>query len=233
MKNYKNILLIIVAFFAGTLATSFVFAHGGDINLIHACYKTNTGGSFRIVGPNDNCSTNETALDWPKTSGGGNNEFICIDCFAKDMLFRLNRQNFVGINLDSAIISGSFFINEDLTGASFKHTILYGVSGTGANFTDADLTDANARANFDNANLTRANLTNATMSNASFKGTNATNANFQNVDLSYAVFENANLIGATNMNTATATGVAWVNTTCPDGTNSDNNGNTCIGHLNP
>jgi hypothetical protein len=25
-------------------------------------------------------------------------------------------------------------------------------------------------------------------------------------------------------------GVIWNNTTCPDGTNSNNNGNTCVGH---
>ena len=30
---------------------------------------------------------------------------------------------------------------------------------------------------------------------------------------------------------ATLTGVHWSNTTCPDGTNSDNDGNTCVGHL--
>jgi hypothetical protein len=26
-------------------------------------------------------------------------------------------------------------------------------------------------------------------------------------------------------------GVSWGNTTCPDGTNSDNDGNNCLGHL--
>jgi hypothetical protein len=27
------------------------------------------------------------------------------------------------------------------------------------------------------------------------------------------------------------TGVTWSNTTCPDGTNSNNDGGTCTGHL--
>jgi hypothetical protein len=36
----------------------------------------------------------------------------------------------------------------------------------------------------------------------------------------------ADLRGATGLESAT-----WVNTICPDGTNSDNNGATCLGHL--
>jgi hypothetical protein len=30
---------------------------------------------------------------------------------------------------------------------------------------------------------------------------------------------------------ATLTGITWAQTTCPDGTNSNTNGYTCIGHL--
>lgn len=38
---------------------------------------------------------------------------------------------------------------------------------------------------------------------------------------------------ATGLNTSVLTGVIWNNTFCPDSTNSDNNGNTCVGHLTP
>ena len=38
----------------------------------------------------------------------------------------------------------------------------------------------------------------------------------------------ANLTGA-NLVFATVTGVVWGNTTCPDGSNSDTNGGTCVG----
>ena len=44
-------------------------------------------------------------------------------------------------------------------------------------------------------------------------------------DLGYA-----NLTGA-NMTGANLDGVRWINTTCPDGTNSDDNGNTCENNL--
>jgi hypothetical protein len=41
-------------------------AHGGDANRIHGCYKTepDSPGFVRIVGPNDTCKKNETAIDW-------------------------------------------------------------------------------------------------------------------------------------------------------------------------
>ncbi len=46
------------------LSLTWVFAHGGDVNLIHAC--VNDKGSVRIVDANDNCeaSKKETPLDW-------------------------------------------------------------------------------------------------------------------------------------------------------------------------
>ena len=34
-----------------------------------------------------------------------------------------------------------------------------------------------------------------------------------------------------NLTGADLTGVHWYDTTCPDGTNSDNNGNTCVSNL--
>jgi hypothetical protein len=81
MKHLKSFILIIFAFFAGTviaLGTTFVLAHGGDTNLVHACVRNNTilpgAANIRIVGANTNCNSNETALDWPKTAGSGSSE---------------------------------------------------------------------------------------------------------------------------------------------------------------
>ena len=42
-----------------------------------------------------------------------------------------------------------------------------------------------------------------------------------------AWFENSDLTGATY---AVPNGSYWFNTICPDGSNSDDNGNTCEGH---
>ena len=51
-------------------------------------------------------------------------------------------------------------------------------------------------------------------------GANLTNANF-----TCARLDDATLAGAI------VTGATWNDTTCPDGTNSNDHGNTCVGHL--
>ena len=55
------------------------------------------------------------------------------------------------------------------------------------------------------------------------------------MDLSNANLADANLYNAdlynANLNNAYLYGVNWDDTTCPDGTNSDNNGNTCVNNL--
>lgn len=54
---------VVVVVLAALLATSaLVLAHGGDGNLIHAC--VNPAGQLRIIGANDTCKSQETALDW-------------------------------------------------------------------------------------------------------------------------------------------------------------------------
>ncbi len=79
-------------------------------------------------------------------------------------------------------------------------------------------------------------LTNVDMSHDILGNANIQDSQFNGVDLSKAYvagymigdsFANANLTGSTwyNVNTASTT---WSNTICPDGTNSDNDGNTCI-----
>jgi hypothetical protein len=46
-------------------------------------------------------------------------------------------------------------------------------------------------------------------------------------------FTDANLQGASFEHRQSMSGSTWSNTICPDGTNSDNNGGTCMGHLTP
>lgn len=51
-----------------------------------------------------------------------------------------------------------------------------------------------------------------------------------NADLAGVNFTNTELNGA-NLTGANLTAVSWVNTTCPDQTNSDNDGGTCVNNL--
>jgi hypothetical protein len=60
-RNFKDIGIGIVV--GAALATVLgVAAHNGDTTKIHAC--VDPSGNLRIIGPDENCRRNETALDW-------------------------------------------------------------------------------------------------------------------------------------------------------------------------
>ena len=96
-----------------------------------------------------------------------------------------------------------------------------------------------------NTNLIGANLSNADLEQADMAYADLTNADLSNAKLYYAFLYGANLIGAdlsgaylfaANLQSASLigadlSGVNWSNTVCPDGTNSDDNGNTCANNL--
>lgn len=97
--------------------------------------------------------------------------------------------------------------------------------------------------NFSNANFSHAYMREATFG-TSDTPVNFTNANFSNANLSIVMsygennftganFTNANMMGWTTQLTPSSdnyTDAIWSNTICPDGTNSDTNSSTCIGH---
>jgi uncharacterized protein YjbI with pentapeptide repeats len=126
-------------------------------------------------------------------------------------------------NLSNANLSGGYFVGVSLVGAS-----LTGANLTNAVFTGADLTSANlSNSTFmGSTNFTNAILKNANLSNSNLKGANFTGANLSGANLS-----NSNLMGATGLKTATLTNVVWSKTACPDGSNSNQDGGTCVGHL--
>ena len=74
------------------------------------------------------------------------------------------------------------------------------------------------RINF--ANLSGINLSGVNLSGDVFFEDNLTGANLTNASL-----------GGADVKDATLAGVTWVFTTCPDETNSDHDGGTCVGHL--
>jgi len=61
-------------------------------------------------------------------------------------------------------------------------------------------------------------------------GCDLTGANLSGTNLGLADLANANLSLA-DLTNANLSRVSWAHTTCPDGTNSDDHGNTCDGHL--
>lgn len=238
----NNYLFPAVTFIVGILlATSiqFIYAHGGDTSLIHACIKSNNG-SVRIIGANDTCGNGETSLDWsiqgppgPAGPPGGGNfglPFMCYSCTLWP-----HADKFAGKDFSNAQIINSLFNNANLQGVIFKGGALHFTTFVNADLTNADLSDLRPSSfnHFGSSviDFPGANLTNANFSNDELDGVNFINAVLHNTNFTNAKFINADLTNATMMSTANLTGVTWSHTTCPDGTNSDNNGNTCIGHF--
>jgi hypothetical protein len=119
---------------------------------------------------------------------------------------------------DAYVCSG---VGADCSNPIVPYPDLYQCDLTGTTLSGADLTYACLNgAVLINANLFGAVLNNADLSNADLSG----------ADLSFADLPGANLTGA-NLNGAVLDNVIWWNTTCPDGTNSNDHGNTCVGHL--
>ncbi len=196
MTKLKILFVFCLAFLLGLFSrnlVTYVLAHGGDLNLIHACVRTSSG-AIRIVSPTTTCSSNETALDWRISPKPGT-----------ELPFIFNGNLTPG--MASKLIGG------DLSNAVIESSQLLGLSLSNTNFSSADL----------NSN---------TIEDTDFSGSNFTNANLTSSFLTNINFTDANLIGAVMTNT-TRTNIIWSNTTCPDGTNSNNNGGTCEGHLIP
>ncbi|MGB2278345.1 MAG: pentapeptide repeat-containing protein [Candidatus Poseidoniaceae archaeon] len=90
-----------------------------------------------------------------------------------------------------------------------------------ADLSSADLSDAYLWY----ADLTGVLLQETDLSGAYLWDTELSGANLSDADLSGAIMRYADLTGADLSN------VIWSNTICPDGTNSDNNGGTCVNNL--
>jgi hypothetical protein len=237
-----------------------VNAHGGDTSRIHACVgitastaKVVMGGReippstiVRIVGANDNCAANETPVDWsiqgPVGPGGFVTNMSGADLKNSDFRYR----DFSGAN-----VQGADFTYSNLQGVSFSNGNLSGTKFTSTNLKFANLSNTIlTNTDFEGAFLDNANLSGADLSKTSipFYCSSANSSNFSNVkltgvtiqcslnlaDFTNADFTNARFVKASlwraTFTGAILTGVSFSNTICPDGTNSDNNGGTCIGH---
>jgi uncharacterized protein YjbI with pentapeptide repeats len=142
--------------------------------------------------------------------------------------------DYSGLNFTDATLSGVFF-SANFSDVDFR-TVSFGtgddpqLSFDGSNLTNADFRGIDPIGIYQNANsdLTDADFTGANLTDAQFvSSTNLFQTDFTNANLTNASFANSGL------SNANLTGVTWSNTTCPDFTNSDNNGGTCIGHLDP
>jgi uncharacterized protein YjbI with pentapeptide repeats len=122
--------------------------------------------------------------------------------------------DFRGANLTGTIFH--WVINSNFTGVDFRPAAL--LTGGGGSSTISSFSNSN----FTSANFSGIALTSVQFNNNNFTGTDFTNSQLDSVNFS-----------GSDLSSAVLTGATWSNTTCSDGTNSDANGGTCIGHLVP
>jgi len=119
--------------------------------------------------------------------------------------------NLTGANLSNAVLLYAILSLSDLSNANLSNADLTWADLINANLSDADLSNAN----LSDADLTWANLSDADLTRANLSDADLTRANLSDADLSHADLS----------------GTWWYDTICPDGTNSDDNGNTCANNL--
>jgi uncharacterized protein YjbI with pentapeptide repeats len=233
---------VIPAFLVGALGMFMVNQVFGQMqnDSINACVNK-VNGSVRVVAANGDCKNNETALSWNKQgpkgdpgSGGStgsrlNNPFFCNQCYLTSYA-----DQFAGKDFSKSQVTNSEFSNADLAGVNFSASYFKDVNFSNASLTNANLSnikDIDGWGPVRNNIFSGANLTNANLSGSMFHSSDFTNANLQGANFSNTTIRYSDMSGAKNASTANFTGATWEDTRCPDGTNSDSHGATCVGHF--
>ncbi|MDB4865653.1 pentapeptide repeat-containing protein, partial [Euryarchaeota archaeon] len=157
--------------------------------------------------------------------------------------------NLNGVNMDYVNLDGARLHFADLTNARVINLLgcpihlptnwtctANSLIGPFANLSNAILSNITAQSmylnniDFSNSSLIMADFYNSNMRHSNLSNANLTGAYFRNAHLAFADLSGADLSGADLSNTYLAD-VYWNDTTCPDGSNSDNNGNTCVNNL--
>jgi len=108
---------------------------------------------------------------------------------------------------------------------------LEGAQLEGADLEGVDLEGANLRANLTGALLSGADLEGAGLEHADLRGADVEGANLKGANLEHAELAGSDLYDAIFAGAAVGYAEWGANTTCPDGSNSTENGETCKGHL--
>jgi uncharacterized protein YjbI with pentapeptide repeats len=132
------------------------------------------------------------------------------------------------IGTPSALPAGWSLVNgylvglyADLDSANLAGANLLRTVDSYADFFDANMSDIDlGGASLNQANLAGAHLNGADLVGAYFIATDFTGADLTNSNLYGSFLSGANFTGA-----------IWSNTTCPDGSNSNNDGDTCVNNL--
>ncbi len=216
-----------------------VFAGNNDF-IIHGCVDK-VNGNLRIVASGTSCRNNETSLDWnqqgpqgpagPAGNSTGNGlPYACNTCELAPFASAFKGKDFSGSQIQNSDFTGA-----DLSGVIFKNAFFSYDQFNNANLTGSDFSNIKDVGGFlgsvTNLKFASANLTNANFSNSNFSSSDFSNTNLQGANFTDTTFTGDNFSGAQNMSSANTTGVTWNNVTCPDGTKSNSDGGTCVGHF--
>jgi uncharacterized protein YjbI with pentapeptide repeats len=127
-------------------------------------------------------------------------------------------------NLEDGYAPGASFMNADLRGANLYFAFFRGGNLSGANLSNNWLSSVDFESSvLQNAAFTGAYLSGVDMRNADLRGADLSFTTLWYVSLSNADLRNANLLGAELRAGTSLDGILWGNTTCSDGSNSDDN----------
>ena len=127
-------------------------------------------------------------------------------------------------NLDDGYAPGASFINADLRGANLYFAFIRDANLSGANFSGAWLTNFDVVGSIlQNAVFTGTELFDVDMQDTDLRGADLSFTTLWYVSLNNADLRNANLLGAELRVGTNLSGITWGNTTCSDGSNSDDN----------
>lgn len=237
------ILFGLTTFFFGIIATVMitrVLAQDNESNQIYSCVNK-TNGEMRMVEADTQCKNNERSVTWsikgppgpPGKDGdaGGSSgmPFFCSNCFFAGLGDRFSEKDF-----SYAQILRSDFSGEDLHGVIFKNAFITKNNFDNTNLEGADFSEMDELSGAgypQNNNYVNSNLRNANFSNSILHEFNFTNADLENANFSGALLRSTNFTNAKNLSTANFENATWQNATCPDGTNSTYNGDSCQGHF--
>ena len=138
-------------------------------------------------------------------------------------------------NMDDAYAPGGSFINADLRGANLYFAFIRDANLSGANFSNAYLSNFDVvGSNLQNAIFTGTLLFDVDMQNTDLSGADLSFTSLAYVSFNNADFRDATLLGAERGDGVNWSGVIWGNTTCADGSSSDDTDGdnfTCEGNF--
>lgn len=251
-----------VGLVVGGLSSAAVLASIPDANgVIHGCIRNNNGNLRIIDDATETCGGGQTPLNFnqtgPQGPPGSGGSVLVDDLAGADLTgtvmvgWDLSNKDFTGTNFTGATIGSADITGATFTGANFTSAqLLNNLDFEGYNLQNVQLGGHVTNVNFHNADLSNADFHYPAVQNSDFSGANLSNitfegeyvgVNFTNANFSGAVFQGPSegiQIANSNFTGADLTGidvsiVVWDNVICPDGTNSDSHGDTCVGHLTP